>query len=873
MMTPEEWARLEPLVDAALELALERRLAYIDEVSSRDPMLGAALARLVAMAERGDSLLDAAAAERATLLAEEDAGPAVDVPTQLQASLGSAYTIEREIGGGGMSRVFIAREHDLGRAVVIKVLPAERGADVSAERFAREIKLAAALQQANIVPLLSAGTAAGMPYYTMPLVEGRALRDRLLRDGALPIKEVLGILRDIARALAYAHARGVVHRDIKPGNVLLSGGTAVVTDFGIAKALGDARSQVGHSTLTATGSGIGTPAYMAPEQAAGDPDTDHRADIYAFGCVAYEILTGAPPFSGSAVHHVIAAHLRDAAPPVAARRADTPPPLAQLVARCLEKDPVRRPQTAEELLVALDDTFTTTEPNAQAPQRSSRRFAPAGAVLAALAITTAAAYAYSRRASEPLTFAVVPFSNTSHDTALDYRSDGIADEILNGMAAVRGVRVVGRVAAYRYKDRTGQNPPDVEAAGRGLGARVLVTGTLREQNGRITVSTQLNEAATGAELWSASYSRESKDFGSLTDEIVRTVVDTLRARYGGRVGQLHRDRPAAGTTNAAALDLYLLAQQQMKQRGGGVQKSVLNFERAIALDSNFARAYAGLATALQLVPYFMGTPPDEVRDRTIDAARRALKLDSTLAGPHAALGYAYSLSTDWPAFEAEMRRAIALEPDNVDILQTFARVFVLQGRPAEALELLERARKLERLSPVIAAWTSYAFFLTGRVDSALAERARAAQLDSTVLPVTNLGALLDLALGRREAARGLMSAGTPPVMMSNAPYVFAKLGDTATAGRLIRGIESNSPRPWFADAARASVALALGDSSAALAALEQSARTSGPIWYVYMPLQDPAYDLVRGSPRFAALLRRANLNVALLTRPGGGRQH
>jgi tetratricopeptide (TPR) repeat protein/tRNA A-37 threonylcarbamoyl transferase component Bud32 len=289
-----------------------------------------------------------------------------DLRAQLQATLGDAYTLNRELGGGGMSRVFVADEARFDRKVVVKVLSPDLAHGLSGERFQREIKVAASLQQANIVPVLSAGDTGGLPFFTMPYVEGESLRARLAR-GPLSITEVIGILRDVAKALAYAHSRGVVHRDIKPDNVLVSGGTAVVTDFGIAKAISASRTDSGEgATLTQLGTSIGTPAYMAPEQAAGDPDIDHRADIYSYGCMAFELLAGVPPFAGRTPQRVLAAHMSEVPRHVAELRPDTPPALAALVMSALAKDAADRPQAASVLVGALE-SMTSGDGHTAAP--------------------------------------------------------------------------------------------------------------------------------------------------------------------------------------------------------------------------------------------------------------------------------------------------------------------------------------------------------------------------------------------------------------------------------------------------------------------------------------------------------------------------
>jgi serine/threonine protein kinase len=279
---------------------------------------------------------------------------------QLQDTLGDAYVLERELGGGGMSRVFLALESALGRRVVVKVLLPELAAGVSVDRFRREIQLAAQLQHPHIVPLLSAGESEGLPYFIMPFVTGESLRARVAREGELPIAETVRILRDVVSALVFAHARGIVHRDIKPDNVLLSGGVAVVTDFGVAKAVSASAENAAVSDLTSLGVALGTPAYMAPEQATASPQTDHRADIYALGAMAYEMLTGSPPFSGRSPQAVLAAHVVEEAPPVERRRPAVPPMLANLVKECLAKRPADRPQAAADVMYALDAIATPT---------------------------------------------------------------------------------------------------------------------------------------------------------------------------------------------------------------------------------------------------------------------------------------------------------------------------------------------------------------------------------------------------------------------------------------------------------------------------------------------------------------------------------
>jgi len=311
----------------------------------------------------------------------------------LQGVLGAAFTLEDELTGGGMSTVYKARDNALQRAVVIKVLPPDLAAAVSLERFKREILVSAGLQHPHIVPVLSAGEVDGLPFFVMPFIDGESLRSRLAR-GPLSVREAVNVLKDVARALSYAHTNDVIHRDIKPDNIMLTGGTAVVTDFGVAKALDASQaprrrragSGISQAAVTASGLAVGTPAYMAPEQAAGDPHTDHRADLYALGVVAWEMLTGAAPFAGLSPQQVMASHVTKTPPSVATRRYDVPQAFAAVIDQLLQKEPRDRPKFAADLIRLLDDPAVLSGEYSSVPKAGWKKWRVAligGLVLAA----------------------------------------------------------------------------------------------------------------------------------------------------------------------------------------------------------------------------------------------------------------------------------------------------------------------------------------------------------------------------------------------------------------------------------------------------------------------------------------------------------
>ena len=441
----------------------------------------------------------------------------------LQHSLGTAYTLERELGGGGMARVFVAREEQLGRDVVVKVLPADLIEGLSAERFAREIKLAAQLQEPHIVPVLTAGTTkGGLPFYTMPFVRGESLRVRM-KESALPLIDAISILRDIAKALSYAHAAGVVHRDIKPENVLLSSGTAVVTDFGIAKAVSASRTQVPGGTITQIGTSLGTPAYMAPEQAAGD-EVDARADLYAWGVVAYELLANRHPFAGKATaQQLLAAHIAEIPPALSATNRFVPASLAALVTQCLEKDPAARPASAEELLRQLVDatgdvgsvahrstrhvgSFTDVHPHA-------RQALLVGGTIGIAALLAVGVVVWRRSVAEsratvastelaPQRVVVATFANRTGDSSLDPLGAMAADWIARALAGTGIVDVAGTQNDMAARDSAGASAAAQSLARLATLAKagIVISGSYYRRGDSVAFEADFTDASAGKRL-------------------------------------------------------------------------------------------------------------------------------------------------------------------------------------------------------------------------------------------------------------------------------------------------------------------------------------------------------------------------------------
>lgn len=816
--------------------------------------------------------------------------PTIDpVAERVQRALGGAYRIERELGGGGMSRVFLAHEAGLSRDVVVKVLREDIAEGLSRERFRREVLLSANLQHPNIVGVIAAGDAEGLPYFVMPYVEGESLRARLTSERALSIPLTVSILRDIARALAFAHERGVVHRDIKPDNVLLAGGAAIVADFGVAKAVASARAsrEHPHGTLTRDGISLGTPAYMAPEQVASDPTMDHRADLYALGVVAYEMLAGRPPFADRGVTETMQAHLVETPEPLSRHRPTTPAALVALVMQCLEKDPAHRPQDATQILAALDDPAVVSGAVSSESVRAlpaavrpspMRPWLMAGAVAVVVAL---GAYALRSRgagaAGSPAGVAgastaalapgvaVLPMVSVSPDSSDAYLALGMTDEITSALSRVPGLRVASRSAAEAAQAAGGS----VADVARRLGVPYLLEGTVQRNGDRLRVAVRLVTASDGFSAWSEVYERPADDILAVQADIAQQIAVAVRSD----VTELSV-LDVSGARDPEAYNEYLRGHYLLDKRtSASVPAAVSAFQAAVDRDPAFARAYAELAQAYSLLPQLTGSERAEALDKATFAAQRALALDSTVAAGHAALGNIHNREWRWGEGRASLERALALDSTDQAARRWLATNLLVQGDARGAVRLLEGAVRRtgdRRMGELLAV----AQGIAGDHAGALATVRAVTATDSTSPASRLLLATVQLQAGRYDEAIAALEAvrgeeAESPEVLGSLGYALARAGRTSEARSILAGLERDTRRAGVYPA-MAKVYLGLGDRDWAIDALTW-ATAARDDFFATESMASPVFDLVRDDPRFARVVGIVGLEPTRLTRAAAPR--
>ncbi len=703
----------------------------------------------------------------------------------IERALADRYRFERELGRGGMAVVYLAHDLKHGRPVAIKVLRPEVAGAVGPERFLREIEIAAKLSHPHILPLYDSGEAGGFLHYVMRYVEGPSLRQRLEQEQQLPVEEALRLACEVAEALEYAHTQGVVHRDIKPENILLERGHAVVTDFGVARAITES---VGHR-LTETGRTVGTPAYMSPEQASADEPIDGRSDLYALACVIYEMLGGQPPFVAPTARAVLARHIIDSVPSLTALRPDLPRHISRAVSRALAKERADRFASLGEFAAALRGEHVP------APGRQA------------------------------ISIAVLPFANLSGDSEKEYLSDGISEEIINALTKIRGLQVAARTSSFAFKG----THEDIRTVGHRLNVDSVLEGSVRTAGNRLRVSAQLINVADGYHLWSSRYDREMEDVFVIQDEIAENIVRALR---GVLTKDEERAIAAARTTNVEAYVHYLRGRQHFRRfQHKALEYARDMFLRAIELDPDYARAFAGMADCYSFLYMYFDADASNL-EQAFAASRRAVELDPESAEAHAARGLAVSLSKRYDEAAQEFETAIRLDPQSFEAKYFFARTRFHEGEFAASAHLFEQACDIrDDYQARLLAAQSYA---------ALGDDAKANEAYATALGVIEQ----HLELNPGDARAVTLGAG-----------VLMRLGRGEEGMQWAERALTIDPKDAVVLYAIACSYSVHGLRDEALDLLERALNSGfGDIEWID---KDPDLDAIRDDPRFEALMRKA----------------
>jgi serine/threonine-protein kinase len=794
----------------------------------------------------------------------------------------SHYRIIEKLGGGGMGVVYKAEDLKLGRFVALKFLPDEVAHDFQAlARFKREAKAASSLSHPNICTVYEIDEADGRTFIAMELLEGQTLR-HLINGKALEIENVLNLGVQIADALDAAHAKGIVHRDMKPGNIFVTNrGQGKILDFGLAKVTprpGDVVSSAStvetEQHLTSPGSTLGTVAYMSPEQVRGK-ELDTRTDLFSYGVVLYEMCTGMLAFRGNTPGTVFDSILNQSPVPSVRLNADIPSKLEEVIDKCLEKDRSLRYQHASDIRTDLERLKRTRESGANAvkleqarPHRWAIRLAWGLAGFAALLLAALVARSYLRPngsgAGSINSIAVLPFANTIENPELNYLGEGLSQEITNSLSRLPNLQVMARSTVSRY----GSPQNDPQTVGRDLHVDAVLTGRVTKHGDELDVETELVNVGSGAQLWGERYTRGVNEVSLLQTAIMSDLANHLRPQ----ISKSERDKVAgAGTRDAEAYQLYLKGRYHAnKSTAEGLKKGINYFQQAIEKDPGNALAYAGLADAYIASGGDLGYMFSiDVFPRAEAAATKALAIDDTLAEAHTALGSVKALyKWDWQGAEREHKRAIALDPSNAHAHDRYAQLLMWTGRFDEGIAESIRAQGLDPLSPTVAADLGYNYMVAQQYDNSILQFSKAIDLEPNAMWIRALLAWTYDRKGNSGQAiaeyekmeqQAYAVSAENQLIASGLGWIYARAGRRNDAAKVIEQFnklklssETIVDSYWVA-----AIYSGLGDKKRALDLLEESYRRHSANLAFLKP--DPFWDGMRSDPRYVDLLRRIGL--------------
>ncbi len=734
----------------------------------------------------------------------------------------SHYKILNKLGEGGMGVVYKAQDLRLDRLVALKFLPTHLGAEEEQKkRFFQEAKAASALDHPNICTIHEIDqTEKGQIFICMAYYEGEPLNKKI-EKGSLKLEEALAITLQIAQGLAKAHRQGIVHRDIKSGNVVITeDGVAKIVDFGLAKLLG--------KNATAKTKTVGTPNYISPEQLRGEV-VDHRADLWSLGVVLYEMLTGHKPFKGEYEQAVMYAVLNETPAPVSSLRKEVPFALDSVVAKCLQKNPAGRYQKAEDLIEDL--------------KRSDRALADKQPTV--------------RSAAKSI--AVLPFDNISPDPENEYFSDGLTEEIITHLSKIRSLKVISRTSIMRYK---GIKKPLREIAAE-LGVQHILEGSVRKYGNDLRIAAQLIDAIPDVHLWAETYRGKLEDVFAIQEKVAGEIVEALKLTLSP---QEQKNLEKRQTENPEAYQLYLLGRFWWNKRTEeGMKKGIAFFNQAIEKDPEYALPYVGLADAHILLGVYGYLPFREVMPKAEKATLKAQKLDSTLAEAHASLAHFKMLyEWDWAGGEKAFLRTFELNPNYAAAYLWYSLTLSALGRLDEALAAIKRARELDPLSLIINTDVGLVQYLARRYDLAIEEFRKTLEIDPNFYVAHVLLGRAWVQVGNFDEAtselqKALELSGGSTLVLATRGYVYARAGRKAEALAVQEKLEEISKERYVSPYTQALLSTGLGETERAFEWLER-ALEERCLWAVHTPIAgDPVFDPLRPDPRFSALLRRVGL--------------